>query len=439
MEDLPEKMDVDTNNNNNNSSESTKDRSLNRYMWIINQLFSMSKNENTFLPNSDLLQQLLTYLLVNSYFQTANDSQPMHASLIAHEQNDKLEGHIRDTLLKYVGVLLAKKEPASNKAVIDLVKSVQDLIDSKTSNNLKLLSSLAEKKSDYKALSATTYKILTGLNTQLTTGLKTTPNDVHCDVVQTFFMVTTFEFFKMFDTFRTSKQVIHDLEVCIEDYSAEWSGAAVEKDVNKPEWIEMLVEMLLNLLTINKAWLRASVKTQFKKLIPKLTYSSVKLVVDLLEIEAENELLMEDEEDSDDGESEMEEEESVENVTNGTNGKAVNGSVREERDDEEEDEDSETEVNNIKLNESLNKVFAEQLDADNNNESDSDLDDETMMKMDKNLAAAFKARMAEKKTDNSKIDFKLKVLDLVQELFKTSYRLDLVNVSLLYFKRSCFL
>jgi len=236
-------------------------------------------------------------------------------------------------------------------------------------------------------------------------------------------MVTTFEFFKMFDTFKTSRRVIRDLEVCIGDYLAELSGAAggVEKDENRPEWIEMLVEMLLNLLTINKAWLRACVKSQFKKLIPKLTYSSVKLVVDLLEIEGENELLLDEEEDSEDEEEEDDDEESEVEEVNGTNGKESEGG-------ESGEEDSETEMNNIRLNESLNKVFAEQLDADI--EENSDLDDETMLGMDKDLAAAFRVRMAEKWTDNSKIDYKLKVLDLVQELFKTSYRLDLVNVGL---------
>lgn len=107
------------------------------------------------------------------------------------------------------------------------------------------------------------------------------PANVTCDVIQTFFMVTTFEFFKMFDSFKTSKRVICDIQICIDDYVATLSGAVVKKDESKPDWIDMLVEMLLNLLTINKAWIRATVKTQFKKLIPKLTYESVKLIVDV--------------------------------------------------------------------------------------------------------------------------------------------------------------
>ena len=47
------------------------------------------------------------------------------------------------------------------------------------------------------------------------------------------------------------------------------------------EWIDVLVEMLLNLFTINKNWIRNIVKNQFRKLFPKLTFNSVKLIIDV--------------------------------------------------------------------------------------------------------------------------------------------------------------
>ena len=109
---------------------------------------------------------------------------------------------------------------------------------------------------------------------------------------------------------------------------------------------------------------------------------------------------------------------------NGENGKA--SEEEEEEDDDDDDTDEEEEMNNIRLDESLNKVFAGELDLEN--ENNSDLDDETMMKMDKTIAMAFKMRQKERKVDNSKIEYKLKALDLIQELFKTAYRLDLVHV-----------
>ena len=48
------------------------------------------------------------------------------------------------------------------------------------------------------------------------------------------------------------------------------------------EWIDVLVEMLLNLFTINTSSIRNTVKNQFKKLLPKLTVNSIKLIVDVI-------------------------------------------------------------------------------------------------------------------------------------------------------------
>lgn len=148
------------------SKDSSKDRSLNRLMWIVNQLFSMSKNSTTY-TNESLLEQILSYLLVNSYFETDNDKSDLHKSLIRHEKNEKLENHIRDTLLRYVAVLVGKKDCTNNQAIITLIENVQEFIESKSKSNLKLNAALSEKKSEYKALCGNTVKILGQLNQQL--------------------------------------------------------------------------------------------------------------------------------------------------------------------------------------------------------------------------------------------------------------------------------
>lgn len=282
----------------------------------------MSKNDVTF-TSEHFTKNVLSYLLVNSYFEKANKSQETSQPLIKHDRSEKLESHIRDTLLRYVGVLLAKNECSYNSTVIGLIKNVQEFIEPKNSkSNLKLSANLMEKVSEYKNVCISTIKILNKLNSHLEVRYKKClkemrslrgfnwsvtfkaslkkvakeekgPNQIatHCDIIQTFFMVTTFEFFKMFDTFKTSKRVISDLEICTEDFLAESSTspkdqklkkAPNEDDESKPDWIDMLVEMLLNLLTINKAWLRTSVKIQFKKMIPNLTYNSVKMIVDVI-------------------------------------------------------------------------------------------------------------------------------------------------------------
>lgn len=88
----------------------------------------------------------------------------------------------------------------------------------------------------------------------------------------------------------------------------------------------------------------------------------------------------------------------------------------------EETEDIEQLDENLKFNlEKINIINSE-------DEFGSDLDDEAMLKMDETYAKAFKLRKHEKSTFHFMIDYKLRVLDLIQELFKSNSRLDIVNV-----------
>jgi hypothetical protein len=63
--------------------------------------------------------------------------------------------------------------------------------------------------------------------------------------------------------------------------------------------------MLLSLYAINNRWIRNAVTVLLKKLMPILTLNSVKLIIDLLEPEADEDLIMKsdgEEEDDDNGE-----------------------------------------------------------------------------------------------------------------------------------------
>jgi len=60
--------------------------------------------------------------------------------------------------------------------------------------------------------------------------------------------------------------------------------------------------MLLSLYAINNRWIRNAVTVLLKKLMPILTLNSVKLKIDLLEPEADEDLVMKSEEDDDNGE-----------------------------------------------------------------------------------------------------------------------------------------
>ena len=100
--------------------------------------------------------------------------------------------------------------------------------------------------------------------------------------------------------------------------------------------------------------------------------------------------------------------------------------------EEEEGEESGEEEENDDKNAVLDMTFSSLghfNGAGADSGDDSDLNDEQMMQMDDKIAAAFKMRLHEKTNDSLKLQYKLKALDLVQELFKTTQRLDLVVVS----------
>ena len=68
-------------------------------------------------------------------------------------------------------------------------------------------------------------------------------------------------------------------------------------------------------------------------------------------------------------------------------------------------------------------------DDDDEEESiGSDLDDEAMLKLDESLAQAFKMRKKDKRREIDMLQYKLRALDFIEELLKSSHRLDLTTV-----------
>jgi vacuolar-type H+-ATPase subunit I/STV1 len=77
----------------------------------------------------------------------------------------------------------------------------------------------------------------------------------------------------------------------------------------------------------------------------------------------------------------------------------------------------------------LNSVGA---GADEEEEEDEDLDDETMLKLDETIAQAFRMRKKNKQHQTDVMQYKLRALDFIQELFKSNHRLDLITVFYYY-------
>ncbi|KAM3933789.1 myb-binding protein 1A [Leptodactylus fuscus] len=222
----------------------------------------------------------------------------------------------------------------------------------------------------------------------------------------------------LFKTPEESVELLNDIQNCLEDALRK----KAKKKKEEPEWVEVMVEILLSLYSQSSKLFRVVSRNVFKKICPYLTKNALQLILNVFDPEEEQSeesaIVVTDDKDRKNT-SEDQEEEGSSNEDSG------------EEEEEEEDDDEEEE-----LDEDVNEVFRKQLmgvlqagRAMDGEDSDEEVDDETMMALDENLAALFaeqKKRIEAKKNEKNKIreekilrkGFKIKVLDLI-EVFLT--------------------
>uniref|UniRef100_A0A7N6B711 MYB binding protein 1a n=1 Tax=Anabas testudineus TaxID=64144 RepID=A0A7N6B711_ANATE len=202
--------------------------------------------------------------------------------------------------------------------------------------------------------------------------------------------------------------VMKDLQNCVDKAQEKKTKKKKKKQGEEPEWVEVMVDILLSLLSQPSRHMRQVCKTVFSSICPHVTAGALTAMLD------------DDKSDeSDDDSDEDEEEEAMEDEEEGEEDE-------EEEDEEMEDEEMEEEVDqNFRLE--LMKVLQQQnaLATEEDGSSDEDMDDEAMMELDKSLAALFseqKKKTQAKKDEKTKLkkeralvrDFKIKVLDLIE-------------------------
>uniref|UniRef100_A0A4W6DF58 MYB binding protein (P160) 1a n=1 Tax=Lates calcarifer TaxID=8187 RepID=A0A4W6DF58_LATCA len=195
--------------------------------------------------------------------------------------------------------------------------------------------------------------------------------------------------------------IMKDLQSCVDKAQEKKSKKKKKKQGEEPEWVEVMVDILLSLLSQPSRHIRQVCKTVFSSICPHVTAAALTAILD-------NDTSADDDSDEDDEAMEEEDEE------------------EEEEEDEEEEEMEHEEVDqNFRLE--LMKVLQQQnaLATEEDGSSDEDLDDEAMMELDKGLAALFseqKKKTQAKRDEKSKLkkekalvrDFKIKVLDLIE-------------------------
>ncbi|XP_070572411.1 myb-binding protein 1A-like protein [Ptychodera flava] len=205
-----------------------------------------------------------------------------------------------------------------------------------------------------------------------------------------------------------------------------------EDEDEEPEWIEVVTEILLSLLSQPSHLLRVVVDNVFKIICPHLTRDALQILLDVLDPsksqpgEDNVEIKIEsDSEEEDDDEEEEEEEDDVDmddhQLTNGHHG---NDDGDEEEEEDEDDMEEEDDVVDQELRQKLMDALGVNPDEESGSSSDEveDLSDSEMFKRDELLAAALREKAAKKKqkADSKTMvaHFKLRVVDLLDIFIK---------------------
>lgn len=385
---------------------------------LVNQLAAFTKSEAIF-GDAVLLEKVFVCLVGNAFhFDEANfDANSM---LKWSGKSEKLDAMCRDALFKIISLAIVKNSRKMDEALLGVFGKIGE-----TKFAFK------NEKKNREQMKGCWAKML-GLMRKVMA--KDTKEDMDV-VAHTFFTILAFEAVRFFDSFKESAGVIEDLEKAYEkaidaggeEKKKKGKGKKAKKaeDEDEPKWIDIIVEMLLSLYTLNSRWIRNAVGVVFKKLVPLMSENSVQLLLELLEPQADAELLV-DEEIGDDAE---------ENGKGEEEGADEDGESGIEEDDSDDDEDegetAEDDYSRMnRLDEELRKAVNDALgDAAAQDSEQSDLDDDAMMQLDEALAQAFKARKRDKQRDVDVIQYKAKVLDLVQDVFRCTQRIDLIVVS----------
>uniref|UniRef100_A0A1A8EWS6 MYB binding protein (P160) 1a n=1 Tax=Nothobranchius korthausae TaxID=1143690 RepID=A0A1A8EWS6_9TELE len=213
--------------------------------------------------------------------------------------------------------------------------------------------------------------------------------------------------------------IMKDLQNCVDKAQEKKTKKKKKKgETEEPEWVEVMVDILLSLLSQQNRLIRQVCKTVFSSICPHVTAAALTAILDVLDPDKE------DEEDSavvvtDDADKtpkrKLEEDEEMEDDSEAGSDEDSDG---DEAVEEEVDQSFRLEL--MKVLQQQNTLATEE-DAS----SDEDLDDDAMMKLDQSLSTLFseqKKKIQAKKDEKTKLqkektlvrDFRMKVLDLVE-------------------------
>lgn len=235
-----------------------------------------------------------------------------------------------------------------------------------------------------------------------------------------------------------AQSAIEELDSCMKRVSKKRTA-----EKGEPEWIEVVIDLFLHLLSQNSSLLRSLITRMFAQLCPNLNLTSIHEILSVLDLKDGNNPLTNTDEDEEEQSSE-EKDNSDDDSVKGSDDDSEEGSdddSKEGSDDdsddesEEDDEDNEEGTASDKLRNALtNALGSAGIDSDQESLDLDDMDDEQAKNLDEALANAFKQftenHKKNKKTKKDRVDettllhFRIRVLDLVEVYLKNSPKMS---------------
>ncbi|XP_057319340.1 myb-binding protein 1A-like [Microplitis mediator] len=231
---------------------------------------------------------------------------------------------------------------------------------------------------------------------------------------------------------------INEIHSCYERLTQKKSKKSKKKEEDEPEWVDVIVDLLLSLLSQNSHLLRSLVQRVFPHICSVLTSTSIHRILEVLDPKDDKGPLVPQgtENDSSDDESNSEDENSDDNNESSCKNKfgKKNNDDEEDEDDESEDDDDEEnydedddeEDEDETLNERLRLAVRQALGDASAHPEDNDIDldeidEEEGRRLDESLAAAFRilreSRPSNKKKQGKSAEtlthFRGRVMDLL--------------------------
>lgn len=224
---------------------------------------------------------------------------------------------------------------------------------------------------------------------------------------------------------------IDDLEKCLERSQSKLKAKSKSSEPNEAEWIEVVVDLFLQLLSQSKSFMRTVVDNVFPELCPNLTPAAVDQILMMLDMSEKNPLTPHnaaEESDGDDNESDDENESEEENVE----GEADDPDESSGSEDEDLTDADEEGTASDQLRSAISQALGLAMpETDTESVDLNDMDDAEADRLDVALSDAF--RSLRKKTGESKkktklerttnttvMHFRIRVLDLIEIYLKTS-------------------